>query len=318
MRLAVAAVAALLWTASAFSQDFPNRPIRIIVPTPAGGPVDVMARVLANALPAVIGQPVFVENKPGAGNTIGSRQAAAADPDGYTLMVSAASGLIMSPMIVKNAGCDASSFAPIALVAETPQVLVINPQVPFKSVAELVAYAKANPGKLNYSTGGIGTLPHLNAELFKAASGANILHVPYKGGGPSLMAVVAGEVQMTFDTVSTSLQLIEDGKLRALAIVGPKRAPELPDVPAMPEIGFPAVSSGAWTALLAPHDTPPAIIARLNAAANAALQGEVMKNALEKLGAQPRGGTPQDLADRIAREQTKWKPIVETLNLKID
>ncbi|HYC17701.1 MAG TPA: tripartite tricarboxylate transporter substrate binding protein [Pseudolabrys sp.] len=318
MRLAVAAVAALLWTASAFSQDFPNRPIRIIVPTPAGGPVDVMARVLANALPAVIGQPVFVENKPGAGNTIGSRQAAAADPDGYTLMVSAASGLIMSPMIVKNAGYDASSFAPIALVAETPQVLVINPQVPFKSVAELVAYAKANPGKLNYSTGGIGTLPHLNAELFKAASGANILHVPYKGGGPSLMAVVAGEVQMTFDTVSTSLQLIEDGKLRALAIVGPKRAPELPDVPAMPEIGFPAVSSGAWTALLAPHDTPPAIIARLNAAANAALQGEVMKNALEKLGAQPRGGTPQDLADRIAREQTKWKPIVETLNLKID
>ena len=261
MRLAVAAVAALLWTASAFSQDFPNRPIRIIVPTPAGGPVDVMARVLANALPAVIGQPVFVENKPGAGNTIGSRQAAAADPDGYTLMVSAASGLIMSPMIVKNAGYDASSFAPIALVAETPQVLVINPQVPFKSVAELVAYAKANPGKLNYSTGGIGTLPHLNAELFKAASGANILHVPYKGGGPSLMAVVAGEVQMTFDTVSTSLQLIEDGKLRALAIVGPKRAPELPDVPAMPEIGFPAVSSGAWTALLAPHDTPPAIIA---------------------------------------------------------
>jgi len=318
MRRAIVAVVALLWTASALAQDFPNRPIRIIVPTPAGGPVDVMARVLANALPAVIGQPVFIENKPGAGNTIGSRQAATADPDGYTLMVSAASGLIMSPMIVKNAGYDASSFAPIALVAETPQVLVINPQLPFKSVAELVAYAKANPGKLNYSTGGIGTLPHLNAELFKAASGANILHVPYKGGGPSLMAVVAGEVQMTFDTVSTSLQLIQDRKLRALAIVGPKRAPELPDVPAMPEIGFPAVSSGAWTALLAPHDTPPAIIARLNAATNAALQGEITKNALEKLGAQPRGGTPQDLADHIAREQTKWKPIVETLHLKID
>ena len=315
-RLVLAIATPLIWAVCAFAQDYPNRPIRIIVPTPAGGPVDVMARVLANALPAVLGQNVFIENKPGAGNSIGSRQAAAADPDGYTLMVSAASGLIMSPMIVRNAGYDASSFAPIALIAETPQVLVINPQLTFQSVAELVAYAKANPGKLNYSTGGIGTLPHLNAELFKSASGANILHVPYKGGGPSLTAVVAGEVQMTFDTVSTSLQLIQDGKLRALAIVGRKRAPELPDVPAMPEIGFPAITSGAWTALMAPHDTPPAIVARLNAATNAALNSELMKTALAKLGAEPRGGTPQDLADHIDREIAKWKPIVATLNLK--
>jgi tripartite-type tricarboxylate transporter receptor subunit TctC len=318
MRRVAIVTAALLFAVSAFAQDYPTRPIRIIVPTPAGGPVDVMARVLANALPAVLGQNVFIENKPGAGNTIGSRQAAAADPDGYTLMVSAASGLIMSPMIVKSAGYDASSFAPIALVAETPQVLVINSQLPFKSVAELIAYAKANPGKLNYSTGGVGTLPHLNAELFKSVSGANIVHVPYKGGGPSLTAVVAGEVQMTFDTVSTSLQLIQDGRLRALAIVGPRRAPELPDVPAMPEVGFPAVTSGAWTALLAPRDTPPAIIDKLNAATNTALKGEPMKNALAKLGAQPRGGTPQDLTDHIQREITKWKPIVTALDLKID
>ena len=319
MRRAVLAAATLLmWATCAFPQDYPNRPIRIIVPTPAGGPVDVMARVLANALPPVLGQNVFVENKPGAGNTIGSRQAAVADPDGYTLMVSAASGLVMSPMIVKNAGYDASSFAPVVLVAETPQVLVINPQLSLKSVAELVAYAKDNPGKLNYSTGGIGTLPHLNAELYKSVSSTNILHVPYKGGGPSLMAVVAGEVQMTFDTVSTSLQLIQDGKLRPLAIVGPKRAPELPDVPAMPEVGFPAVTSGAWTALMAPRDTPAAVIARLNAATNAALGGDPMKTALAKLGAEPRGGTPQDLADHIQREIAKWKPIVATLNLKVD
>ena len=320
MRRAILATATLtlIWKACALAQDYPNRPIRVIVPTPAGGPVDVMARVLANALPAVLGQNVFIENKPGAGNTTGSRQAAAADPDGYTLMISAASGLIMSPMIVKNAGYDASSFAPVALVAETPQVLVVNPQLPFKSVAELLAYARANPGKLNYSTGGIGTLPHLNAELFKSVSGTNILHVPYKGGGPSLTAVVAGEVQMTFDAVSTSLQLIQDGKLRALAIVGPKRAPELPDIPALPEVGFPAVTSGAWTALMAPHDTPPAIIARLNTATNAALNGEPMKTALAKLGAQPRGGTPQDLSDHIQREIAKWKPIVATPNLKVD
>jgi tripartite-type tricarboxylate transporter receptor subunit TctC len=312
------AAALLLWAGSVSAQDYPTRPIRIIVPTPAGGPVDVMARVLANALPPVLGQNVFIENKPGAGNTIGSRAAASADPDGYTLMVSAASGLIMSPMIHKNAGYDAASFAAIALVAETPQVLVVNAQTPFKSVADLVAYAKANPGKLNYSTGGVGTLPHLNAELFKSVSGTNILHVPYKGGGPALTAVFAGEVQMTFDTVSTSLQLIQDGKLRALAIVGPKRAPELPEVPAMPEIGFPSVTSGAWTAFMAPRDTPPAIIVKLNAATNAALNGDAMKAALSKLGAQPRGGSPQDLTDHIQRETTKWKPIVAALNLKVD
>ena len=318
MRRAALATALLLWAASACAQDYPTRPIRIIVPTPAGGPVDVMARVLANALPPVLGQNVFIENKPGAGNTIGSRAAASADPDGYTLMVSAASGLIMSPMIHKNAGYDASSFASIALVAETPQVLVVNAQTPFKSVAELIAYAKANPGKLNYSTGGIGTLPHLNSELFKLVSGTNIVHVPYKGGGPALTAAVAGEVQMIFDTVSTSLQLIQDGKLRALAIVGPKRAPELPEVPTMPELGFPSVTSGAWTALMAPRDTPPAIIAKLNAATNAALQGDAMRTALSKLGAQPRGGKPEDLTQHIQRETEKWKPIVATLNLKAD
>ncbi|HKS85790.1 MAG TPA: tripartite tricarboxylate transporter substrate binding protein [Pseudolabrys sp.] len=318
MRRVALAVAMFLWAACSFAQDYPSRPVRIIVPTPAGGPVDVMARILANSLPPFLGQNVFIENKPGAGNTIGSRQAAAADPDGYTLMVSAASGLIMSPMIHKNAGYDASSFAPIALIAETPQVLVINPQLPFKTVGDLVAYAKANPGKLNYSTGGIGTLPHLNAELFKSESGTNILHVPYKGGGPALTAVVAGEVQVTFDTVSTSLQLINDGKLRALAIVGPRRAPEMPNVPTMPEAGYPAVSSGAWTALLAPRETPPAIIAKLNAAANAALQSEAMKGALSKLGARPRGGSAKELADFMEGETAKWKPIVAALNLKVD
>jgi tripartite-type tricarboxylate transporter receptor subunit TctC len=318
MRRLIVAIAALLCAAPVAAQPYPNHTIRIIVPTPAGGPVDVMARLLGNALPPLLGQSVIVENRPGAGNTLGSKQAAAADPDGYTLMVSAASGLIMSPMIYKNAGYDAASFAPIALIAETPQVLVVNPQLPIKSVAELVAFAKANPGKLNYSTGGAGTLPHLNTELFKSLSGANIVHVPYKGGGPSLIAVMAGEVQMTFDTVSTSLQLIQDGKLRALAVVGPKRAPELPDVPAMPEAGFPAVTSGAWTALLAPRDTPPDIVAKLNAAVNTAIHAEPMKSALGKLGAEPRGGTPQALADHMARENAKWQPIIGALNLKTD
>jgi tripartite-type tricarboxylate transporter receptor subunit TctC len=318
MRRLVLVAFALLCAQPTVAQNYPDHPVRIIVPTPAGGPVDVMARLLGAVLPATLGQNVFVENRPGAGNTLGSRQAAAADPDGYTLMVSAASGLIMSPMIYANAGYDASSFAPIALVAETPQLLVVNPQLPFKSIAELVAYAKANPGKLNYSTGGAGTLPHLAAELFKQQTGTQIVHVPYKGGGPALIAVVAGEVQMTFDPLATSLQLIEDGRLRALAAAGPKRIAALPNVPTMAESGYQTITVGAWTALLAPKGTPPAIIAKLNAAVNAALQSEPMKSALVKLGAEPRGGTPAVLAAHMAVETKKWAPIVQSLNLKAD
>lgn len=316
MRRIVFAAFALLFAAPAYAQSYPDHPIRIVVPTPAGGPVDVMARLLASALPASLGQNVVVENKPGAGNIIGSKIAADAPPDGYTLTVSAASGLIMSPMIYKNAGYDATSFAPVALIAETPQLLVVNPKLPVKSVAELVAYAKTNPGKFNYSTGGVGTLPHLSAELFKKITGTAIVHVPYKGGGPALLGVVAGEAQMTFDTVATSLPLARDGKLRVLAVVGPKRVAELPDVPTMAEQGLATISTGAWTALLAPKGTPPSIIAKLNAALNKALQSEPMKGTLARLGAQPRGGTPQQLADHMASETRKWQPIVDALGLK--
>jgi tripartite-type tricarboxylate transporter receptor subunit TctC len=302
----------------AAAQPYPNRPVRIIVPTPAGGPVDVMARILANALPPFLGQNVIVENRAGAGNTLGSKAAAAADPDGYTLLVSAASGLIMSPMVYKSAGYDEKSFAPIALITETPQVLVAYPGAPFNTVAELVAYAKANPGKLNYSTGGAGTLPHLTAELFKQLTGTDIVHVPYKGGGPALTDVVAGQVPMTFDTAGTSLQFIREGKLKVLAVSNPTRLPELPNVPTMPELGYAAINSGAWVALLAPLNTPPAILARLNQAANAALASPQMKEALTRLSAQPRGGSADHLARHMKAEHDKWGPIVAKLGLKED
>ena len=313
---ALALAAALLAALPAIAQPYPSRPIKIIVPTPAGGPVDVMARLLANALPPVLGQNVIVENRAGAGNTLGSKVAAAADPDGYTLLVSAASGLIMSPMVYKSAGYDENSFAPIALVAESPQVLVAHPAAPFTSVAELVAYAKANPGKLNYSTGGAGTLPHLTAELFKQLSGADIVHVPYKGGGPALTDVVAGQIQITFDTVGTSVQFIRDGRLKPLAVSNPTRLAELPNVPTMPELGYPAINSGAWVAVLAPLGTPPAIIARLNQATNDALKSAAMKEPLARLGAQSRGGSPDDLARHMKAEHDKWAPIVAKLGLK--
>jgi tripartite-type tricarboxylate transporter receptor subunit TctC len=302
--------------APAAAQLYPSRPVRIIVPTPAGGPVDVMARLLANALPSFLGQNVIVENRAGAGNTLGSKVAAAADPDGYTLLVSAASGLIMSPMVYRSAGYDENSFAPIALVAETPQVLVAHPSAPFGSVAELVAYAKANPGKLNYSTGGAGTLPHLTAELFKQLSGTDIVHVPYKGGGPALTDVVAGQIQITFDTIGTSVQFIRDGRLKPLAVSNPTRLAELPDVPTMPERGYPAINTGAWVAILAPLGTPPAIIVRLNQATNDALTSPAMREPLARLGSQPRGGTPDDLARHMKAEHDKWGPIVAKLGLK--
>jgi len=318
-RVLMGAVAVLaLASRSAFAETYPSRTIKVIVPTPAGGPVDTMARVVANALPQILGQPVVVENRAGAGNTIGSKAAAAADPDGYTLIYTAASGLIMSPMLRSNAGYSATDFAPVAIVSEQPMVLVAHPSAPFKTVAELVAYAKANPGKLNYSTGGAGTLPHLTAELFKKLSGTEITHVPYKGGGPALADVVAGQVPITFDTVGTSLPFIQNGKLRALALVGPKRMAELPELPTMPEQGYPALVTGAWTALLAPKATPPEIVARLNAAVNEALQQPSMKEIFARLGAQARGGGPDALAAVIAADTGKWAPIVASLGLKED
>ena len=320
-RTLAAAVAVLALTAAqtAFAENYPSRPVHVIVPTPPGGPVDVMARLLCNSLPSQLGGQTFVvENKPGAGNIIGSKLAAEAAPDGYTLHVSSVSGLVLSPLIHKNPGYSAASFAPIALITETPQVLVVNPQVPIKSLAELIAYAKAHPGKLNYSTGGIGTFPNLTAELFKKLTGTNIVHVPYKGGHLALNAVLAGEAQLTFDTLPTSLQLVKAGKLRAIAVSGKQRRPELPDVPDMQELGYPQLTTGAWTAFVAPKGTPAEIVAKLNAAANKALHSEPMAGTLAKMGAEARGGTTKDLADYIAGETAKWKPVIADLHIKAD
>jgi tripartite-type tricarboxylate transporter receptor subunit TctC len=293
------AAAAVARPNAAWAQGYPSHTIKIIVPTPAGGPVDTMARVIANVLPPILGQAVVIENRAGAGNTIGSKAAAAADPDGYTLIYTAASGLIMSPILLKSAGYTATDFAPVAILTETPSVLVVHPSVQATTLKELIELATANPGTLNYSTGGAGTLPHLTAELFKKLSGTQITHVPYKGGGPALADVVGGQVQMTFDTVGTSLGFIRNGQLRALALVGPKRITQLPDVPAMPELGFPTLITGAWTAMLA-------------------LKAPAVTEALDRLAAEPRGGGPQELAAVIASDTEKWRPIIKELGLAGD
>jgi tripartite-type tricarboxylate transporter receptor subunit TctC len=320
-RLAAAiTLIALLECHGAAAQDkYPSRTVRIIVPTPAGGPVDVMARLVANQISPVLGQNVIIDNRGGAGNTIGSAEAARAAPDGYTLLYSSSSGLVIAPMLQKNAGYDPlKSYDPVALVAATANILVVHPSVPAKSVGELIAHAKAHPGTINFSSGGIGTLPYLIGEYFKSQAGIEVIHVPYRGGGPSIQDVVAGHIQFTFEGISVLLPLIQAGQLRALAVTSAKRSPLLPDVPTMMESGFPDFTTSAWTGLLAPSGMPSEVIARLNGAVNGALQGAEMKAALDRLAGDALGGPPQALTRIIESDIGRWAPIVKALNLQID
>jgi len=314
------ALAALLGCHGAAAQDkYPSRTVRIIVPTPAGGPVDVMARLVANQISPPLGQSVIIDNRGGAGNTIGSAEAARAAADGYTLLYSSSSGLVLAPMLQKSAGYDPlRSYDPVALVAATANILVVHPSVPAKSVGELIAYTKAHPGAINFSSGGIGTLPHLIGEYFKSRAGIDVIHVPYRGGGPSIQDVVAGHIQFTFEGISVLLPLIQSGQLRALAVTSAKRSPLLPDVPTMIESGFPDFTTSAWTGLLAPAGTPPEVIAKLNGAVNGALQGAEMKAALERLAGDALGGPPQALTKVIESDIGRWAPIVKALNLQVD
>ena len=306
----------MLPSGAAHAQPYPNRPVKIIVPTPPGGPVDVSARITANYLQTALGQGFVVENRAGAGNTIGSKDAAEAAPDGYTLLFSAASGLIIAPLLHPNSGYDPlTSFDPIALVAGSSTILVVNPSLPVHSVRELVAFAKANPGKVNFSSGGVGVLPHLIGELFKAQAGIDIVHVPYKGGAPSINDLVAGNVQMTFESTSVLLPLIQAGNLRALAVTAAKRIAQLPDVPTMAESGYPNFVTTAWTGLLAPAHTPEPIVAKLNAAINEGLRTAELKTAFAKLSFDPLGGTPQDFTATMRTELARWSPIVKSLGL---
>ncbi len=301
---------------AANAQAYPERPVKIIVPTPPGGPVDVIARITANYLQNSLGKGFIVENRAGAGNTIGSRDAAEAIPDGYTLLYSAASGLVIAPLLHPDAGYDPlKSYDPIALVGASSNILVVNPSVPANTVQELVAYAKANPGKVNFSSGGIGVLPHLIGEMFKARAGIDIVHVPYKGGGPSINDVVAGNVQMTFEGTSVLLPLIQAGRLRALAVTTPNRIPQLPDVPTMVESGYPNFVSTSWSGLLAPAHTPEAIIAKLNTTINQGLKTPELLKALANLSNEPLGGTPADFTATIKADLSKWSPIINSLGL---
>jgi tripartite-type tricarboxylate transporter receptor subunit TctC len=299
------------------AQTYPDKPIRLITPFPPGGPVDVMARFVAQQLSVSVGQ-VIVDNRPGAGGTIGAKVAAGAEPDGYTLFLGSSTTLAAASALYKNIGYDpVKSFAPIALISSVPFALVVAPSLPVKSVAELVAYAKAHPGKLNYGAP-TGALPHLTAEMFKMFAGVDIVHIPYKGAANAITDILSGQIDLAFEPTSVLIAHIEDGKVRGLATTGSTRSAQLPGLPTMIESGYPDFVSVSWSGLLAPAGTPAAIVARLNGAINDSLGSAETKATLAKLGAEPRGGSPQDFAALIAQETPRWAAVVKAAGVRID
>src|SRR5262245_6923574 len=313
-----AAAAGVVIVGEASAQAYPNRPIKMIVPFPPGGPIDVSARLVGDRLAAEIGQSVVIENRPGAGASIGSKAAAAAEPDGYTLLFGSSGSLAVTPALVKNAGYDpVKSFAPVAAVSSGALVLAINPSVPAKTVKELVAYAKTNPGKLNYGSG-LGTPPHVAWGLFKLQTGADILYVPYQGAAGAITDLLAGRMHMIIDAPGVLLAHIRDNKLSALAVTSPGRSADLPDVPTMAESGYPDFLMTFWTGVVAPAGTPGPIVSRLNAAINAGLRSAEMKARLAQFQVEPKPGSPEDFAAFIASEAQKWATVIRSAGIKVE
>jgi tripartite-type tricarboxylate transporter receptor subunit TctC len=311
---------ALLGGEPVHAQTYPNRPIKVVVPFPAGGPTDGMARIISDRLGAVLGQAIVVENRGGgAGGSIGAKFVAAADPDGYTILMTPGGSLTSGPAVHANIGYDpAKVFVPVTLLIETPEVISAHADVPVKSLADVVTYAKANPGKLSWGSQGFGVAPHLLLELFKLEAGVNILHVPYRGTAPMLAAIVAGEVQLVADPMTTSLPHIQSGRLRALAIAGVERSPKLPDVPTTKELGYPKLDAPFWLGVVAPTGTPPEIIGKLNAAFRESLELPETRARLATLGADIKTGTPQEFGNMLAKELALWKGVVRDANIKVE
>jgi tripartite-type tricarboxylate transporter receptor subunit TctC len=305
---------------TSLAQSYPNKLIRIIAPFPPGGPTDGAARLIADRLSASLGQTIVVENRPGgAGGTVGVKSAASADPDGYTILFTPPGPLVSAPAIYKNVGYDpVTAFAPVAAIFSSPQILVVNPKVPAKSMQELVAHAKANPGKVSFASPGFGTQPHLLGEMLKLVAGVDIVHVPYKGSAPALTDLIAGQVQMYFDAASFLLPHVASGKLRVLAVADERRLPELPETPTTVEAGFAKLQASYWVGVLAPAGTPAPVVARLNAAINEVITSKAMEDTLTKLVARARPGSPQDFAAFMAAESKKWSETITAAKIQAD
>jgi tripartite-type tricarboxylate transporter receptor subunit TctC len=302
------------------AQAYPTKElIKVIVPFPPGGPTDGMARIISERLGAVLGQTIVIENRGGAGGGVGGKFVAESAPDGYTILMTPGGALTTGPIINPNIGYDpVKVFASVCELIETPLIVSVNPSLPVKSMAEIVAYAKANPGKIKWGSQGFGTAPHLLEEMFKLEANVNILHVPYRGTAPMLNAILANEVQMVADPATTSLPYIQDGKLRAIAIAGDTRDPKLPDVPTVGEEGFPKLLSPFWLAVVAPAGTPPDVIAKLNGAFRQAVAAPETRARLDALDAVNKVGSPEDLDKMLAAERSRWSEVVKAANIKME
>ncbi len=305
-------------TAAQPAANYPNKPIRIVVPQSAGGSTDLTARLIAQKLADALGQPVVVDNRPGAGSIIGTDLVAKAAPDGYTLLV-VASSITINPSLHKKLPFDPiRDLAPVSQLSAFPNMLVVHPAVPVKTVQELIALAKAKPGQINYGSSGAGTGTHLSAELFKSMTGVDMVHVPYKGGGPAVTALLGGQVQLNFATIPSVLPHVRAGKLRAVAVTTLKRSPAAPDVPTIAESGVPGYDHGPWNGMLAPAKTPKAVIARLNAEVARIIHLPEAKAVLVHEGAEPVGNTPEEFAAIIRTETAKWAKVIKAAGIKAD
>jgi tripartite-type tricarboxylate transporter receptor subunit TctC len=316
--VAVAAVGVGLHLADAAAQPYPNRPIRLIVPFPAGGPPDTIARLVGNDMSSRLGQTVVIDNRPGAGATVGTRAAANAEPDGYTLLFASTSSLSIGPALFKNLDYDAArSFAPVASVSLGSMVVAVNAGVPARTVQELVAYAKANPGKL-HNGAGVASPPHIAWGLFTLTTGTEIVFVPYRGMAQAMTDLIAGQIQMMIDGIGSLLPHIRDGKVRALAVTGNARSRDLPDVPTMIESGYPDYVLSFWTGILAPAGTAPELVAKLNGAINDGLKSAQSRQDLAKFNVEPNISSPHEFGAFLAAEARTWTDIVNATNIKVE
>ncbi|HTO51513.1 MAG TPA: tripartite tricarboxylate transporter substrate binding protein [Burkholderiales bacterium] len=319
LSLVVAAAGVALATA-AFAQPYPSKPIRFVVPFPPGGPLDIMGRAIAQKLADVWGQPVVVDNRPGAGGGIGAEIVAKSPGDGYTLLMGAVSTHAINPSLYAKVPYDPQKdFVPVALVAQVPNILVVNPSLPVQSVKELIDYARAKPGALSFGSGSTGSTGHLAGELFKTMAGVDMVHIPYKGGAPAMQDLLAGQTQLMFDNLANALPQVKAGKLRALAVTTLKRAPTLPDLPTVAESGLPGFDLTTWFGVFVPAGTPRETVAKLNAEIVKALASKDLADRLAAMGAAPpENNTPESFAAFVRAEAAKYAQVVKRSGARVD
>ena len=303
---------------AAVGDDYPSRPVRLLVPNPPGGGSDAVARILAQKLGERLNQQFVVDNRAGGGGIIANETVARANPDGYTLLLAFIGPVAISPALTKVPYDSVKDFAPVALVAAGQYMLVLHPSVPAKTLKDFVVYAKANPGKINYASAGNGSPLHLAAELFKARAGVNMVHVPYKGGGPATAAILAGEVQAVFGSLTSVVPQIKAGKLTAIGVTGAKRSTLAPEYATIAELGYPGFEMTSWYGVLLPAKSPPAVTAKLNAGINESLQAKDVIDSLKRQGLDATGGTPEVFAAHIKSELAKWAKVVKDAGIKAD